>query len=92
MAETAIIEATANCKHVLKVDECRSTGSQSEALMTLFVEKTKQSPARLAAKDSFIATGPAYGVTMPSRDDIVNAALALVNSELFNSKQTQVET
>jgi hypothetical protein len=29
---------------------------------------------------------------MPSRDDIVNTALALVNSELFNSKQTQVET
>jgi 2-oxoisovalerate dehydrogenase E1 component len=92
LAETSIIEATADCKHVLIVDECRSTGSQSEALMTLFVEKTKQSPARLAAKDSFIATGPAYGVTMPSRDDIVNAALALVNSELFNSKQTQVET
>ena len=92
LAETAIIEATADCKHVLIVDECRSTGSQSEALMTLFAEKTKQFPARLAAKDSFIATGPAYGVTMPSRDDIVNAALALVNSELFNSKQTQVET
>ena len=91
LAETAIIEATADCKHVLIVDECRSTGSQSEALMTLFAEKTKQSPARLAAKDSFIATGPAYGVTMPSRDDIVNAALALINSELLNSKQTQVE-
>jgi 2-oxoisovalerate dehydrogenase E1 component len=92
LAETAIIEATADCRHVLIVDECRSTGSQSEALMTLFAEKSKQSPARLAAKDSFIATGPAYGVTMPSRDDIVNAALALVNSELLNSKQTQVET
>jgi 2-oxoisovalerate dehydrogenase E1 component len=91
LAETAIIEATADCKHVLIVDECRSTGSQSEALMTLFAEKTKQFPVRLAAKDSFIATGPAYGVTMPSRDDIVNAALALVNSELLNSKQTQVE-
>jgi 2-oxoisovalerate dehydrogenase E1 component len=82
LPERAIINATADCKHVLIVDECRSTGSQSEALMTLFAEKSNQSPARLAAKDSFIATGPAYGVTMPSRDDIVNAALALVKTQI----------
>jgi 2-oxoisovalerate dehydrogenase E1 component len=89
--EIAIINATADCKHVLIVDECRSTGSQSESLMTLFAEKSNQSPARLAARDSFIATGPAYGVTMPSRDDIVNAALVLVNSELLNNQQPKVE-
>ena len=82
LPESAIIEATADCKHVLIVDECRSTGSQSEALMTLFAEKSNQSTARLAAKDSFIPTGPAYGTTMPSRDDIVNAALALVKPQV----------
>ncbi|MFT4606716.1 MAG: 2-oxoisovalerate dehydrogenase E1 component, partial [Chitinophagales bacterium] len=82
LPETAIIETTADCKHVLIVDECRSTGSQSEALMTLFAEKSNHSPTRLAAKDSFIATGPAYGATMPSRDDIVNAALALIKTQV----------
>jgi len=91
LPETAIVNATADCKHVLIVDECRSTGSQSESLMTLFAEKSNQSPARLAARDSFIATGPAYGVTLPSRDDIVNAALVLVNSELLNNQQPKVE-
>ena len=69
-------------QYVLIVDECRSTGSQSEAFMTLFTEKSNQPTARLAAKDSFIPTGPAYGTTMPSRDDIVNAALALVKSQI----------
>jgi 2-oxoisovalerate dehydrogenase E1 component len=93
LPETAIINATADCKQVLIVDECRSTGSQSEALMALFAEKTNHTPTRLAAKDSFIATGPAYGATMPSRDDIVNAALALVDMALVNTAlvKTQVK-
>jgi 2-oxoisovalerate dehydrogenase E1 component len=81
LPEDAIIEAAAGCDRVLIVDECRSTGSQSEALMTLFAEKSGHSAVRLAAKDSFIATGPAYGVTMPSRDDIVSAALALFDTK-----------
>ncbi len=81
----AVIAASAECAHVLIVDECRTTGSQSEALMALFTERARSGEvapgrptARLAAEDSFIATGPAYGATMPSRDDIVRAALALV--------------
>jgi len=91
LPERAIISATIDCKYILIVDECRSTGSQSESLMTLFAEKSNQSPTRLAAKDSFIATGPAYGVTMPSRNDIVNAALVLVSNELQNNQQPQVK-
>jgi 2-oxoisovalerate dehydrogenase E1 component len=35
--------------------------------------------ARLTAEDSFIATGPAYAATLPSRDGIVAAATALIN-------------
>jgi 2-oxoisovalerate dehydrogenase E1 component len=34
--------------------------------------------ARITAEDSFIATGPAYAATMPSREGIVAAAKALV--------------
>jgi 2-oxoisovalerate dehydrogenase E1 component len=33
--------------------------------------------ARLAAEDSFIATGPAYAATMPSVESITNAAIKL---------------
>lgn len=80
LAEEAILNATAPCDHVLIVDECRATGSQSEALMALFTEKSEHPTARLAAKDSFIATGPAFASTLPSRDGIVDAALNLIEA------------
>ncbi len=70
--------ATEGCRHVLIVDECRRTGSQSEALMAFFCEEDRSKPvARVVAEDSFIATGPAYSAPLPSKDSIVNAALAL---------------
>ena len=46
--------------------------------MALFAERTELPVSRLAAEDSFIATGPAYGATMPSADSIFAAALSLV--------------
>ncbi|WP_170773847.1 dehydrogenase E1 component subunit alpha/beta [Ruegeria lacuscaerulensis] len=74
----ALYEATEGCAHVLIVDECRRTGSQSEALMTFFVEESPATPiARVVADDSFIATGPAYAAPLPSKDGIVAAALNL---------------
>jgi 2-oxoisovalerate dehydrogenase E1 component len=69
-----IMDALQGVSKVLVVDECRTTGSQSEALMALLHEQTTLPHARLAAEDSFIATGPAFAATMPSRDDIVEAA------------------
>lgn len=78
--DDAIIAATGQCTRVLIVDECRRTGSQSEALMALFTEAGRGGDsARLAAEDSFIATGPAYGATLPSRDGIVAAARKLMD-------------
>ncbi|WP_164659624.1 dehydrogenase E1 component subunit alpha/beta [Tropicibacter sp. Alg240-R139] len=77
LPEQALLDATKGCKHVLIVDECRRTGSQSEALMTLFTEQSNQSIARVVAEDSFIATGPAYAAPLPSKDGIVAAALSL---------------
>ena len=74
----ALIEAVMPCKHILIVDETRHSGGVAEALMALFSERTSVPTARLTAKDSFIATGPAYAATMPSADDIVAAALALL--------------
>ncbi|MDU8926165.1 thiamine pyrophosphate-dependent enzyme [Alisedimentitalea sp. MJ-SS2] len=69
-----IVGALKGAKKVLIVDECRSTGSQSEALMAMLQEQTILPHARIAAEDSFIATGPAYAATMPSRGSIVEAA------------------
>ena len=75
----AILEAVAPCGHVLVVDECRTTGSQSEALMTLLAERAggEKPIARIAAYDSFIPLGRAATATLPSRDAIVEAALEL---------------
>ena len=75
--DDALLRAAAPCDHVLVVDECRRTGSQSEALMTLFTERGRVPVARVTADDSFIATGPAFDATLPSRDDVVDAALLL---------------
>ena len=76
-----LLDAVDGCKRILIVDECRRTGSQSEGLMALFAEKTDIRTARIAAEDSFIATGPAYAATMPSKADIVAAALALTGDD-----------
>ncbi|WP_422048677.1 thiamine pyrophosphate-dependent enzyme [Shimia sp.] len=72
-----ILAALEGAEKVLVVDECRTTGSQSEALMALLHEQTTLPHARIAAHDSFIATGPAYAATMPSRESIAEAARAL---------------
>lgn len=81
LPEAALLEAVEGCKNVLIVDECRVTGSQSEALMALFAEQSDVPAARIAASDCFIATGPAYGATLPSKDSIVEAALKLAGGK-----------
>ena len=78
LPEDAIVEALGGSRNVLIVDETRRTGGVAEALMALVAERTDIPHARLTATDSFIATGPAYGATMPSTDDIVAAARELV--------------
>ena len=77
LPEDGIIAALEGAEKVLVVDECRRSGNVSEALMALLSERTGLPHARLAAEDSFIATGPAYAATMPSRESIVDAAEAL---------------
>lgn len=72
-----ILDALTGAEKVLVVDECRQTGGQSEALISMLHDNCALPKARLAAEDSFIATGPAYAATMPSRDSIVAAAKAL---------------
>ncbi|MFC4595550.1 thiamine pyrophosphate-dependent enzyme [Sphingobium tyrosinilyticum] len=77
----SIVEALGGAHKVLIVDETRRTGGVAEALMALLTERTNLPHTRLTAEDSFIATGPAYGATMPSADDIVTAARKLVRGD-----------
>jgi len=80
LALDEILAAIASCDRVLIVDECRGTGSQSEAIATLIRERTDRSDkiGRVVADDSFIPLGRASTLTLPSRDSIVDAALKLV--------------
>lgn len=79
LAEDALLEAIAPCGKVLIVDECRETGSQSEALMALFAERAGgKSTARIAATDSFIPLARAATYTLPSRDMIAAKAREMV--------------
>ena len=77
LPERALLDAIAPCTHVLIVDECRRTGGQAEALMALLAEQGRTA-TRTTAEDSFIATGPAYAATLPSRDGIIAAVKALL--------------
>jgi 2-oxoisovalerate dehydrogenase E1 component len=74
-----ILTAVGDARRVLIVDECRITGSQSEALMAMFAEKAPRlKVSRIAAEDSFIPLGRAATLTMPNRDSILAAALEAI--------------
>ena len=77
--EDKLVAAVGDAKRILIVDECRITGSQSEALMATFVERTPgKTLKRIAADDSFIPLGRAATLTLPSRDSIYAAAKELL--------------
>jgi 2-oxoisovalerate dehydrogenase E1 component len=78
--EERIAQAVDGMQGVLVVDECRRTGSISEALVTLLVERCHRVPRiqRVTADDSFIPLGKAYNVLLPSQESITKAALALL--------------
>ena len=77
--EIGILAQVNNCKHVLIVDECRQTGSISEALVTLINEQTVTCPniKRVTASDSFIPLGAAAYQVLPSVEQIITAAKEL---------------
>lgn len=80
--EKGIVEQAKFCENVLIVDECRQTGSISEALYTLLAEsETTHSRAkisRITAHDSFIPLGTAAYHVLPSTTQIVKEALLLI--------------
>ena len=78
LPKEALTRAVSGAKHILIVDETRHHGGVAEALMAHFHEVSDVPLARTTAHDSFIATGPAYAATMPSKDSIAAAARALM--------------
>jgi len=86
LPKDAIMEAVGDANRVLIVDECREQGSHSEALMTLFAERSEKPASRLVATDCFIATGPAFGVTMPDRDAIVEKAVTFASETALEAR------
>jgi len=83
--EQGIIEQANLCENVLIVDECRQTGSISEALFTLLAESETTSKdikiSRITAHDSFIPLGSAAYHVLPSTTQIVEEALLLVGNK-----------
>jgi len=81
LPQEALVDAVRDCERVLIVDETRRTGGMSEALMAMLAEEVDVPLSRLAAEDSFIATGPAYGATLPSEESIYAAAKSALGGE-----------
>ncbi|MEO1733010.1 MAG: transketolase C-terminal domain-containing protein, partial [Pseudomonadota bacterium] len=81
LPKSALLQATADCTHLLIVDECRRTGAQGFEIATLFYAAGRTSVGIETAQDSFIATGPAYGATLPSRSGIRDAALRQIKAK-----------
>ncbi|QHQ35272.1 thiamine pyrophosphate-dependent enzyme [Algicella marina] len=74
LAEQELLDAVADCASILIVDECRKTGSLSEALIGMFTEAHRSPIARVTGDDCFIATGPAFAAGLPSVHSILHAA------------------
>jgi 2-oxoisovalerate dehydrogenase E1 component len=75
---SAIVAAIGDIENILIVDECRQTGSLSEALVTLLIENlpdyNNRNIQRLTAHDSFIPLGSASYAVLPSCELIVKQA------------------
>lgn len=74
----SLLEAVEGCSHILVVDETRRSGGVAEGVMAALFEAGHRKIARYTAEDSFIATGRAYGDTLPSTEGIRAAAAALM--------------
>lgn len=79
----ALANVADSCNNILIVDECRHTGSISEALVTGLSEHCTKTPKleRITAEDSFIPLGSAAYAVLPSTEQIVTTALALTGVE-----------
>ena len=69
-----MLDALKGCRRVLVVDECRRSGSLSEALLAMLSEKAPAiAVSRICGEDSFIPLGPAANAVLISEEDIYQA-------------------
>ncbi len=75
----ALLRACKQAQRVLIVDECRRSGSLSEALVDASVRTSAAGLVirRLCAEDSFIPLGDAWQHVVPSSEAIAKAAIEL---------------
>lgn len=80
----AVAAEVGTCEHVLVVEECRKTGSFSEQLVAMLVEKLSAKQPKLprirvvAADDCFIPLGKASAAGLPKKEEILAAAVSLL--------------
>ena len=87
----AILREVSKAKSVLVVDEGRKSGSLSEGIMTLLMERASSriKVKRITGEDCFIPLGTAWEYLLPSRDKIVAAVKALnLNKESESGRLT----
>lgn len=76
LPETALLNALGSCDKVLVVDECRASGSLSEGVCTLLLEKDRGNRLvrRVTADDCLVPLGRAAGLVTLQRDSILAMA------------------
>jgi 2-oxoisovalerate dehydrogenase E1 component len=76
----ALAQEVQNDRNVLIIDECRKTGSFSEALVTAMVENLPVLPKIkvIAAHDCFITLGVAAAAGLPSKNEIIETTLHML--------------
>ena len=81
--EEALMQALKRFRRVLVVDECRRSGSLSEAILARILETLSPAPhvARITGTDAPIPLGDASALMMPSVRDIVAASQKLHSIE-----------
>jgi 2-oxoisovalerate dehydrogenase E1 component len=87
----SILREVTKAKSVLIVDEGRKSGSISEGIMALLLEKasSRLKIKRITGEDCFIPLGTAWEYLLPSRDKIVTAVKALnLNKESESGRLT----
>jgi 2-oxoisovalerate dehydrogenase E1 component len=81
-----VAEVANSYKKVLIVEECRKTGSFSEAIVTALVEHLKPMPEIkiVAAEDCFIPLGKMAAAGLPKKTEILSGALDLLGIKYRN--------
>lgn len=81
--EEAVERHARECGRVLVVDEGRRSGGLSEQLFTVLMERCEPVPpaSRVVGQDTYIPIGPAALSVLPSEDQVVQAACALMEKK-----------